>query len=104
MNNKKKKIIIKLKRVSNSSNNNSIEYKSNDDRNRNLSIYQYLNKIEPYLRDITIDLQKSDTWKIASTIAINFISSSDAEEEHVMQSNSENMKFTSYNDVNKVAD
>ena len=31
-----------------------------------------------------IDLQNSDTWKIELTIAINFISSKDAEEEHVM--------------------
>ena len=36
-------------------------------------------KIEPYLRDIIIDLQKSDTWKIQLTIAIDFISSIDSE-------------------------
>ena len=36
--------------------------------------------IIPYLRDIIINLQKSDTWKIQSTVAINFISSKDLEE------------------------
>ena len=60
-------------------NNNYIEYESNDDKNRNLSLGEYLNKIEPCLRDIIIDLQNSDTWKIQLTIAINFISSKDTE-------------------------
>ena len=35
-------------------------------------------------------------------ITINFISSKDAEEERVMHSKSENMKFTSYNDAKRV--
>ena len=56
------------------------------------------------MRDIIIDLQNSDTWKIQLTIAINFISSKDAEEECVIHSKSENIKLTSYNDVNKVVD
>ena len=37
------------------------------------------------MRNIIINLQNSDTWKIQLTIAINFISSKEAEEEHVMQ-------------------
>ena len=36
------------------------------------------------------------------TIAINFISSKNVEEEHVMQSSCDNIKFTSYNDPNEV--
>ena len=47
---------------------------------------------------------KIDTCKLQLTIAIKFISSKDAEEERVMHSNSNNIKFMSYNDVNKVAD
>ena len=101
--NKRKKIIINL-RVSNFWNNNYIEYESNSDKNRNLSLDQYLNKIEPYLRNIKIDLQNSDAWKIQLTIVINFISSKDAEEERVIHSSSDSIKFTSYNDVNEVAD
>ena len=54
------------------------------------------------MRDIIIDLQSSDTWKIHLIIAINFISSKDTEEERVMHSNSDNIKFTSYNDANEV--
>ena len=56
------------------------------------------------MTNIIIDLQYSDTWKIQLTIAINFISSKDAEEEHAMHSRSHNLKFTSYNDANEVVD
>ena len=49
-------------------------------------IDKYLNKTEPHLRNIRIGLQSSDTWKIQLTIAINFISSEDAEKERVMHS------------------
>ena len=43
-----------------------------------ISIYQLkniLNKIKSYLKNIIIDLQKSDSWEIQLIIAINFISS-----------------------------
>ena len=49
-----------------------------------------------------IDLQSSDTCKIQLTITINFISSKDIEEESVMHSMSDNIKFTTYNNVNEV--
>ena len=94
----------KPKSVSNFWNNNHIGYKSNGDRNRNLSLGEYLNKIKPYLRDIIIYLQNSDTWEVQLTVAINFISSKDAEEECIMHPKSSNIKSTSYNDVNKVVD
>ena len=83
-------------------NNNHIKYKSNGDKNSNLSLDKYLNKIKPYLTDIIINLQSSDTWKIQLTIAINFTSSKDTEEECVMHSTSDNIKFTPYNDANEV--
>ena len=54
----------KPRRVSNFWNNNYIKYESNGDKNRNLSLEEYLNKIELYLRNIIIDLQNSDAWKI----------------------------------------
>ena len=56
------------------------------------------------MRDIIIDLQESDTWKIQLTIAINFISSKDVAEKRVMHSHSGNIKFKSYNDANEVFD
>ena len=54
------------------------------------------------MRNIIINLQSSDTWKIQLTATINFISRKDTKEEHVMYSKSNNIKFTSYNDVNEV--
>ena len=76
-------------RVSNFWSNNYIEYESNGDRNKTLSVEEYLNKIRPYLKDIINNLKKSDTWKIQLTIANNFISSLDNDEECVMHSKSD---------------
>ena len=39
-------------RVGNFWNNNYINYESDVDRNKNLSVKEYLNKIKSYLRDI----------------------------------------------------
>ena len=61
--------------------NNYIEYESNGDKDKNLSIEEYLNKVEPYSKDIIIDLQKPDIWKNQLTIVINFISSKDTNKE-----------------------
>ena len=72
--------------------NNHIEHKSNIDKNKILSVEEYLDKIRPYLRDIINDLKQSDTWKIQLTIKINFFSSEDDnDEEHVMLSKSDNI-------------
>ena len=46
---------------------NYLEYESSGDRNKNISVIEYLDKIKPYLRDITINLQEADTWKIELT-------------------------------------
>ena len=90
-------------RVGNFLNNNYIEYESNGDRNKNLLVKEYLVRIKPYLRDLIINLQKSDTWKIQLTIAINFISSKDIDEERLMHSKSYNIEFMSYDNANEVA-
>ena len=64
-------------RVSNFWSNNYIEYKSNEGRDKTLSVEKYLNKISPYLKDIIYNLKKSDTRKIQLTITNNFISPKD---------------------------
>ena len=43
-------------RVSNFWSNNYIEYESNGDRNKTLSIKEYLDKVRPYLKDIINNL------------------------------------------------
>ena len=54
------------------------------------------------MKDIIIDLQKSDTWKIQFTIAINFISSKDVDEDRVMLSKRDNIEFVSFDNANEV--
>ena len=42
---------------------NYTEYESNGDKNKKLSVEEYLNEIRPHLKDIINDLKKSDTSK-----------------------------------------
>ena len=61
-------------------------------KNRNLWLDKYLNKIKAHLRNIIINFQNSDSWKIQLPVAINFLSSKDVEEERVMHSANDYMK------------
>ena len=88
--------------ISNVRNNDYIKYESNSDRNKNVSVKEYLNVIKPYLKDMIIDLQISDMWKIQLTIAINFISSKDVDEQCVIHSKSENIEVMPYDDAYEV--
>ena len=60
------------------------------------SVEEYLKKLRPYLKHIN-NLKKSGTfwkiWKIQLTVANNFISSIDNDEEHGMPSESDNIEF-----------
>ena len=79
-----------------------MEYKINVDRNKTLSIKEYLDEIKPYLKNIINNLNKSDTQKIQLTIAINFIFSKDTDEEHVMRLKRDNKEIMIYDKVNDV--
>ena len=57
----------KLVTVNNFWSNNYIEYESNGDENKALSVEEYSNKIRSYLKDIN-NLKKSSQWKILLTI------------------------------------
>ena len=54
------------------------------------------------MRDVKINFQKFDTWKNQLTMAINFISSKDVDEERVMHSKSDNIEFMRYDNENEV--
>ena len=75
---------MKKKKKINFWSNNYIEYESNSDRNKTLSVEEYLTKIRPYLIDIINNLKNSGRWKIQLRIANNFISSIDNDEERVL--------------------
>ena len=53
--------------------NSYIEYESNGDKNKTLSVKKYLNKAGLYLKDIINNLKKSGTWKIRLIIAFIFL-------------------------------
>ena len=78
--------------LSNFYNSSYVEYKSNGELNKTLSVEEYLNKIISYLKDIINNLKKSDSWKIQLTIANNFISSIYNDEEGVMPSKWDNIE------------
>ena len=89
-------------RVNNFRSNNYIEYESIVDRNKTLSIEEYLNKIRPYLKNIINNLKKSDTWKVPLRIANNFLSSIDNDEKRVMHSKSDKIEIMIYDEADEV--
>ena len=51
-------------KVSNFWRSSCIEYESNDNRNKTLSVEEYLKKFKPYLIDLINNPKKCETWKI----------------------------------------
>ena len=60
--------------VSTAFNNNYIEYESKDDKDKILTISEYLDMIRLYLVDMINDHKTKSEWKIQLTMEINFIS------------------------------
>ena len=79
-------VYYKSGRVGKFHNNSCIQYKSNADRNKTISIKEYLDETKPFLKVIINKLKKSDTWRIQSTVAINSASSNNTDEKCVMHS------------------
>ena len=75
------------------SSNHYIEYESKGDRNKTLSFEEYDNKIRPCLKDFINTFKKPSTWQIESTIANYFVSSIDKDEEHAVDSKSDNIEI-----------
>ena len=76
-----------------------VEYESNRDRNKILTIEEYLNK----LGHIN-NLKKSDTWNIQLTTTIYFISAKDNDGECVMHLKSDNTDFMIYDNADEVTE
>ena len=66
------------------------------------SVEEYLNIISPYLKDIINNLKKPGTWKIQLTMANNFFSSLDNDEERVMHSKSDNIEIMISDEADEV--
>ena len=89
-------------RINNFWSNNYIEYESNCDRNKTLSAEVYLNRIRLCLKNIINDLKTSEAWLIQLTIANNFLSSLDNDEERARHSKSENIEIIINDEADEV--
>ena len=69
------------------------EYESFRDKDKSLSIKNFLDRIKPYLSDIINDDKTQGKWEIHLTMAINFIFSKDSEETCTMHTKSDNIEF-----------
>ena len=70
-----------------------MEYESRGDKDRNLSLEDYLNIIRLYLIDMIDNRKAHGEWKIKLIMQINFISSLDTDEFCIMSSRSNNAKI-----------
>ena len=88
--------------IGNAFSSNYIEYKSNGDKGKTLSIKDYLDDIKPYLSDIINDRKTQGEWKIHLTMEINFFSFKDSEEICTMHSKSDNIEILIGNETDEV--
>ena len=72
---------------------NCIEYESRGDKDKNLSLENYLDIIKPFLRDMKNNHKAHGELKIQLTIKINFISFLDRGEFRTMHLKSDNAKI-----------
>ena len=88
-------------------NNDYIEYESRGDKDKKLSVREYLYMIMPYLKDIINNHESpirdcnsiiikddlSGEWKIQLTMRINFVSSLVPRKNRIMNSKSDNVEI-----------
>ena len=75
-------------------NNNYIQYESKTDKDKILTVNEYLDMVRSYLVDAINDHKTQSEWKIQLTIAINFISSKpDSGETRIMHARSDNVEI-----------
>ena len=97
-------------------NGNYIEYQSKEDKDKNLSIKEYLYMIITHLRDIindhkvhrkvkvhsSNDYETEGEWKIQLSMEINFVSSKDSDEIRIMHTKSDNIDILMGSDTKDI--
>ena len=84
-------------------NNNYSQYEIKEDKDKILTISEYLNKIRPYLVDMINEHKNQSEWKIQLSAEINFISSKpDSDETRIMHTKSDNIEIMIGSDKNEV--
>ena len=78
-------------------------YESRGDKEKRLSVKQYLNKITPYLYDLINDHRIARrVWKIQISMRVNFISSKDTGETRTIYVWSDNVKIMWVSNINNI--
>ena len=86
-------------------NGNYIEYESRGDKDKNLSLKEYLDIIKPNLRDMINDHKAQfGEWKIQLSVSIKFISSKDFNETLIMHTWSDNIEIMMGTETDDIID
>ena len=78
---------------------NYVLYESRGDKNTELALYEYFDKIKPHLKDMIDDYKSKGEWKIQITMRIIFISFIDKNKTQVMYTKSDNVEIMNGNDT-----
>ena len=70
-----------------------ILYESKGDKDAKLALWEYFNKIIPYLRDMIDNHKAKGEWKIQLVMQIIFVSFIDANETQAMHTKSDNIEI-----------
>ena len=70
-----------------------VVHKSRGDKDAELALYKYFDKIKPYLKDMIDDYKSKREWKIQITMRIIFVSFTDKNETQVMHTKSDNIEI-----------
>ena len=65
-----------------------------------LAIYEYFDKIKPYLKDMIDDYKSKGEWKMQLVIRVIFVSFIDKNETQVMHTKSDKFKIMNGTDTN----
>ena len=79
-------------KINNAFNGNYTEHKVIGDKYKSLTIKEYNNMIRPYLSDIINDYKTQCEWKTHLTMGINFLSSKNSEETHIVNIKNDNIE------------
>ena len=78
---------------------NYVLYESRGDKDANLALYEYFDKIKPYLKDMIDDYKSIGEWKIQIAMRIIFISFIDRNETQIMHTKSDNVEIMNGTDT-----
>ena len=97
-----RKDVYKPIKISGAFSDNFVEYQSNGNRDRSISIARYLNNIREHLRKLIHDQKENGEWKIQLIMKINFISSRNFTESRDMYSKSDNFEVMMGGNTNEI--